>query len=142
MTMSKLRISEDVLALPTIDDVAQYYAELYEAQKKIEIQIEKCKNLLKANVGKTFVIAETKSKVVVSEGREKTEIDAAALGHNLISQNRTDDLLQVVSITQAALNKLVDGGELVEQFKKVTGTTEPIVTYKSLSKQELVEQNL
>jgi hypothetical protein len=142
MTISNLRISEDVLALPTIQDVAHYYAELSEASKKIELQLEKCKMLLKANVGSTFVIPETKSKVVITEGREKTEIDASALGLNLILTHRTEDLLSVIGITQTALNKLIDGGELVERYKKVTGLTEPIVSYKSLTKQELIEKNL
>lgn len=124
-------------------EAAEYLAKITAVQNLIEVQAEQIKNRLREKVGQSWIISESKQKVVVFEGREKSEINAQALGSKLIAEGRQNDLLGVISITQTKLNNLIDAQELVEKFKVVLPEkTAPSVQVKDLTKKELVEYKL
>jgi hypothetical protein len=119
--------------LENVRSVAERFKELVEVQKAIEAQLETLTPILiDQKVLEYF--PEDNKKVVMTEGREMSEIDTTGLFDQLFKAGRMWDFVKVASVSQTSLGKLSDGEVLAVKFKKVKGNAAPSVSLKDLSK--------
>jgi len=127
------------------DEAAEALLQVNEIENVLETVKAKLADKIKtdAKPGWKRLFVETKQKVVLQEGANKTEVDNMGLYIYLSTLNRPHDFVKVASVTQTALReKLNDGETLIAKFVKTIGQNKPSVQVKDMSKDDLKEVGL
>lgn len=116
--------------------IAKYYADMKHIIDMCKEQMESYEDCL---CGETIYLVEEGQKVVYSEGKEKTTINAKKLAIHLMADNRINEYFDISSVTGKALGNLIDGAELLAKFKEVTGIGKHSLKVSKMTKAELKE---
>jgi len=91
--------------------------------------------LIKAEVYECF--PEYGLKIEYAAPKSSSSIDAVKCAKKLIKDDRINDLLSVINITEKAISSLVDGEALAEKFRAVGDNTKAGVKVGKMTKEEL-----
>jgi hypothetical protein len=122
----------------TTKQLALNYREIALLKKELEATEISLKSQL-IERGDTIMLPATKEKVAYSEGRDKTEIEVMSVFKELKKQKRLTDFMSIVTLTKTKLEKIEDGKILSDKYSKVVGKSSPSISFKKMSKKDLVE---
>ena len=135
---SSLKDLESNIDTENVNNVGEYLTHLSKLKNLIENKLSVYKELFK-EFKTTVFFPNLGEKVVYQQGKDKTRIDSRALANHLVINNRINDLLNTISITEKSINSLEDAAVLIAQFKEKIGVTDSSVKVSKMTKEELKE---
>lgn len=125
----------------TVQELAEFLAKLKVLQDQIERSEEVAKKiLLKKDIKSTYYFPEIEKKVLLSEGKTKTEYPVQSVLTALKNAGKGEVFVEIVKVQQNLLEtQPEDVKSLVNALSK-SAVGNPFIVVAKMNKQELVEQ--